>query len=140
MSLRVPESVDPAIRKLLSETIGSVESLEVLLRLSQQGPAGTPAIAKALGLPEPMVGEAVTALVAVGLVERQADGKVRYLSEHPQAASVAALGKLYDDDRIIVLRLITQLSIERVRSEAARLFADAFVFRSPKKPKGEPDA
>ena len=45
---------------------------------------------------------------------------------------------MYDDDRIEVLNLMTRAAMDRVRKEAARVFADAFVLR-PKK-KGDPDA
>ena len=53
----------------------------------------------------------------------------------PGAAVVVAT---YDDDRIEVLNLMTRTALARVRKQAARAFADAFVLR-PKK-KGDPDA
>ncbi len=133
------EAHDPAIRRLLTEVIDSIEKLELVLHL-RRGSSTIPELTAQLGLPEPMVAEAVTALIASGVASKQIDRTIRYVAENPQHAVLVALAKLYDDDRIVVLRLITQISIERVRSEAARVFADAFVFRAPKKPKGEPDA
>lgn len=45
---------------------------------------------------------------------------------------------MYDDDRIEVLNLMTKTALARVRKEAARVFADAFVLRPRKK--RDPDA
>jgi hypothetical protein len=69
---------------------------------------------------------------------RKHDGVFSYDPDNSRASAVAALTKLYDEDRIVVLRLIAQIAIERVRSQAATLFADAFVIRS-KKRKEDPD-
>jgi DNA-binding MarR family transcriptional regulator len=131
---------DPLIRKLLTELVDSIEKLVLLMQLSQNGPGSTAALAAKLGLSEPIVAESVAALIAAGLASRQPDMQVHYILGTPHHEAVLALVKLYEEDRIAVLRLITQISIERVRSEAARVFADAFVFRAPKKPKGDPDA
>jgi len=119
--------------------VDSIEKLELLVHLSQVGPATSPTLASKLGLPEPMVAEAITALIASGVAAKHPDKSIHYVPDTPHHATVIALAKLYEEDRIIVLRLITQISIERVRSEAVRVFADAFVFRAPKKPKGESD-
>jgi hypothetical protein len=136
----VTDGSDPLIRKLLIEVVDSIEKLVLLMHLSQQGPGSIPALAASLGLSEPMVAESIAAFVAAGVASKQPDLQVHYILENPHHESVMALGKLYEEDRITVLRLIAQISIERVRSEAARVFADAFVFRAPKKPKGDPDA
>jgi hypothetical protein len=44
---------------------------------------------------------------------------------------------MYDADRIQVLNLLTKTALDRVRRQAARVFADAFVIK-PSKKKGDP--
>lgn len=133
-----PPEPSPAIRRLLSDVVDSIEKLEVLVHLQQTGPAPVSKIAVARGIPEPLVLEACAPLVTAGLLREQA-GLYVYNPDNSRAEELAELGKLYVEDRIVVLRLIAQIAIERVRSQAATVFADAFVFRS-KKRKDDPDA
>ena len=72
-----------------------------------------------------------------GLV-RRSDRIYHYQADNGRANEISALLSLYDDDKVVVLRSIAQLAIERVRSQAASRFADAFVIR-PRKKKDEPD-
>ncbi len=125
------------IRRLLFEVVDSIEKLEVLTHVVR-GPAPLLKIASECGLPEPLVLEASGPLVTAGLLREQR-GLLSYNPNNTRAGAVAALTKLYEDDRIAVLRLIGQVAIERVRSHAARMFADAFVIRSKKK-REDPDA
>ena len=55
----------------------------------------------------------------------------------PWRAALDALVTMYDDDRIEVMNLMTRTALDRVREEAARVYADAFELR-PKK-KGDSD-
>lgn len=119
-----------AVWRLLADVIDSFEKLEIALHVHRAGferPVASE-LAKQLSVP---VDEAERCLQAL-------DG-ARLLDPHgPWRSSLDALVRLYGDDRIEVLNLMTRAALERVRKEAARVFADAFV-PSPKK-KGGPDA
>lgn len=119
-----------AVKRLLTEVIDSFEKLEIVVHLHRTGfhPQSSAEIAKALALPLEEVDTSVRML--------QAD---RVLEAHgPWRPHVDALVTMYDEDRIDVLNLMTKTALERVRKQAARAFADAFVLR-PKK-KGDDDA
>jgi len=134
------ETVQPAIRRLLRDTIDSLEKLEVVVALVRSpAPTTVAALASALSLPEGNVFEALTGLERAGVVNRLGlDGaQLSYNSGTDNAATIADLVALYEEDRALVLRSISYLALDRVRSQAARLFADAFVFTNRKK--GDPD-
>lgn len=133
-----PPEPNPAIRRLLFDVVDSIEKLEVLVHVLQSGPAASSKIAMERGLPEALVLEAGPPLVTAGIL-REHGGLYAYNPANSRADAVAELGRLYTEDRIVVLRLIAQIAIERVRSQAATVFADAFLFRS-KKRKEDPDA
>jgi hypothetical protein len=119
-----------AARRLFDEVVDSFEKLEIVVHMHRLGFAATPAaeIAKTLSLPANDVDRALQDLDRERVLERNG----------PWRAAVDALVHMYDNDRIEVMNLMTKTALERVRKQAARVFADAFVLR-PKK-KGDSDA
>ncbi len=119
-----------AAKRLINEVIDSFEKLEILVHVHRAGYKLEPAagIAKAIAVPLDEVDKCIVVLQREGVLD--ANG--------PWRSAVDALVNMYDDDRIEVLNLMTRAAMDRVRKEAARVFADAFVLR-PKK-KGDPDA
>ena len=119
-----------AVKRLINEVIDSFEKLEILVHVHRAGYKleSAAAIAKAIAVPLDEVDKCIVVLQREGVFD--ANG--------PWRSAVDALVNMYDDDRIEVLNLMTRAAMDRVRKEAARVFADAFVLR-PKK-KGDPDA
>lgn len=141
----VPDSSESpaAVRRLLLEVVDSFEKLEVLVHLHRArfGAQTTTAIARALGIPGQAVAEALSELMRDGLVRTtDQDGAGWWFDPNgPRAPTVDVLAKLYEEERLDVMTLMSQVALERVRAQVAQAFADAFVIR-PKKKKGEPDA
>ena len=119
-----------AVRELFREVVDSFEKLEIVVHVIRAGSAvAAPAdIAKALGIPLDEVETAVRQLRSEGVFDPSG----------PWAPAVSQLLEMYDADRIQVLNLLTKTALERVRKQAARVFADAFVLR-PGKKKGDDD-
>ncbi|HEY5925233.1 MAG TPA: hypothetical protein VIV11_26300 [Kofleriaceae bacterium] len=120
-----------AVTRLIEQVIDSFEKLEIVVFVSRSGFAVKPQaadIAKSLSLPTDEVDKCMKTLERDGVLQPAG----------PWRTAVDALVKMYDDDRIEVLNLMTRTALARVRKQAARAFADAFVLR-PKK-KGDPDA
>ncbi len=119
-----------AVKRLINEVIDSFEKLEILVHVHRSGYKleSATAIAKVIAVPVDEVDKCIVVLQREGVFD--ANG--------PWRSAVDALVNMYDDDRIEVLNLMTRAAMDRVRKEAARVFADAFVLR-PKK-KGDPDA
>lgn len=128
MSTSPPDT--QAAKRLLTEVIDSFEKLEIAVHVHRSGfnAPVTAELMKALSMPADEVQECVKALTEAGVLDPKG----------PWRAALDALVKMYDDDRIEVMNLMTRKALDRVRQEAARVFADAFVLR-PKK-KGDPDA
>jgi len=120
-----------AVRDLLSEVVDSFEKLEIVVHVVREGSAlAAPAdIAKAVGMPVDEVEQCVRYLRGEGVFDPSG----------PWAPAVTALLDMYDNDRIQLLNLLTKTALDRVRKQAARAFADAFVLK-PAKKKGDPDA
>lgn len=127
----MPGSADTqAAKRLIAEVIDSFEKLEIVVHVHRAGFQVKPAaeIAKAIAMPVDEVDKCMRALQRDGVLD----------ASGPWRAALDALVQMYDSDRIEVMNLMTRTALERVRKEAARVFADAFVIR-PKK-KGDPDA
>lgn len=125
------ESADTqAVKRLLTDVIDSFEKLEIVIHVYRAGfqIAPVPELAAAVSVPADETERCVQELRAARVLEPAG----------PWRSSLDALVKMYDEDRIEVLNLMTRTALERVRKEAARVFADAFVLR-PKK-KGDSDA
>lgn len=128
MSQSAPDK--QAARRLLADEIDSFEKLEIVVHVHRSG-FKTPIpseLATATSVPLDEVKSCLQALRDARVLDPQG----------PWRSSVDALVMLYDEDRIEVMNLMTRTALERVRKEAARVFADAFVLK-PKK-KGDPDA
>lgn len=121
-----------AARKLVTDAVDSFEKLEIVVHVHRAGfkvPSATE-LAKSISVPLDEVDNCMATLRGQGVLD--ANG--------PWRAAVDALVAMYDDDRIEVMNLMTRTALDRVRKEAARVFADAFVLRPSPKKKGDPDA
>ena len=118
------------IRALVTEVVDSFEKLEIVVHVVRAGSAvaAPDAIAAALGMPIDDAEQCIRALRNAGVFDPSG----------PWAPAVAALLQMYDADRIKVLELMTKTALARVRKQAARMFADAFVIK-PAKKKGDTD-
>jgi hypothetical protein len=130
----VPDAVAEA-QELLVDTIETLEKLEVVRLLVRAEPKTVAALSIELGLPDTVTRDTVRALVSRGIVREDGDG-CRLDPACPKRDATFALIQLYDQDRIGVLNRMTKIALERIRANAARTFADAFVVR-PRKKDGE---
>jgi hypothetical protein len=119
-----------AVKRLVAEVIDSFEKLEIAVYVHKSGfKAAVPAeVASATSVPLHEISKCVKVLTDAGVLD----------AKGPWRTALDALVQMYDDDRIEVLNLMTRTALDRVRKEAARVFADAFVLR-PKR-KGDSDA
>lgn len=129
------EEIPLDVLALLGERVSGPDDLEVLVLLH-----GAPTtewevdmIARHLRLPKTELEAALGRLTAAGLLYR-AGGRYAYRSDDPATvAGVDALAELYTRRPTAIMRVLTRLALERVRSSAARAFANAFVFRKPRR-------
>jgi hypothetical protein len=132
------ETVPEDVARLL-ERIESYEELEILLLLhefSQQ--EWTPnATAERLGISVGDAQVALESLCALQLVAVTPIGSVRsfhYLSGRPvMDDTVQRLARAYDEQRLAIVKLMNANAIQRLRTGAIRMFADAFLIGSKKK-------
>ena len=123
------------VRELVRERVHAIEQIEVLLRLHAVGGASLSAaeLGAALRLPEALVQGALDHLVLHKLVTVTRDRFQCQPSDPVLAAAVDALAISYADARVEMLRLISANSVERLRSNTLRVFAEAFRLRGKKK-------
>lgn len=121
-------------RELLATRVESFEKLELLsLACSERTVWTVRAAAARLRLGEPQIDVALQELEAAGLLGRDATG-YRYAPARPELDDAAAeLCRLYAEDRLLIVNILTTSALDRIRSSAATTFADAFRFRKPDK-------
>jgi DNA-binding IclR family transcriptional regulator len=135
----VSTSISNALRKLLDDHVESFEKLELLmfLRRAPDGSSTIGELARSLDLGSDEVREIVAALVAGGLATRT-DATVTLAPRTvEQRAALDELARIYEDDKITLVKAIAETAMERLRNLAGRAFAEAFVIR--KKPGGNDD-
>ena len=133
------------VRALLRERIESYEELETLLALERLRGAGKTAdeLSAAAHVGAPLIERALRSLEARALIERGASpaaGSARelepryfYAPASPELdGAVRALAKLYAEQPIAIIKLMSENAIQRVRTGAARAFADALILRKDK--------
>jgi hypothetical protein len=131
----VPDPVAEA-QELLVDTIETFEKLEVVRALARKAPQSTSQLVDDLGLPIDVARDTLRALSAQHILVEQPNGWII----NPNGVrhdAVLALVQLYDTDRVGVLNRMTKIALERIRADAARTFADAFVLRPRKKEEDE---
>ena len=126
------------VRTLVAERLHGYEQLEALLFLHARPGEECPAeaVAAALRIPVEAAAGALEDLVAHGLAgAREASRPVyRFAPSTPELrAAVASLARAYADQRLAVIKLMSENAIERLRTEATRAFADSFLIGRRKK-------
>jgi hypothetical protein len=114
------------------EAIGSLEELHVLLSLADAEQRVWSIAELSAHHPTLDVPEAVTALVAAGLARWIADRGVSLTVDQELREGSIALVAQYRSNPLLILQPLTQRSLDRLRSAAARTFADAFVVKRDK--------
>jgi len=128
--------VEEAIRAFLRAHIDSFESLEILLLLRRERAACTAEeLCRRLKTRAPLVDDALASLVRARLVTaaRNEQTLYAYADEGPfRDATVDSLERIYRDEPLRIMQLMSANAMERLRTSTIRAFADAFVVRKDK--------
>jgi len=119
---------------LLRDHIRSYESLEVLLLLRRERTMWTAeALCAHLKARAPLIDSALATLVRAGLVnatDQTLQALYTYAGDDPaRDAIVGSLDRLYRDERIEIVQLMSANAIERLRTSTIRALADAFILK-----------
>lgn len=135
--------LDAEVRRVLSEHVTSYEQLEALLLLHGSAARDWTAadVAAALRIDAAVAAATLTALSAQRLLAR-AEGasppRYRYAPvDSALAGGIDKLAQAYAEMRLEVVKQMSANAIERVRSSAARTFADAFLLGQKKTRDGD---
>jgi predicted ArsR family transcriptional regulator len=128
------------VRDFVQQHVESYEQLEVLLLLCRKRDVSWTAatVGEALRISTLMAAKALDDLCREKLVDHLQVGRQTSYTFRPASSRLAStielLLKQYDDNPLDVIHLMNEKAMDRVRSAAARTFADAFVLE-PKKGK-----
>jgi hypothetical protein len=134
----VPDPAEPkSLKELLFELVESFEELEVLVWFHALG-EGSMGEASLIGqqtvAPEEAAHLALARLASRGILSASNAAPDQYLYT-PSAEARAAIDRIvheYRENTVQVMGLMTSNAIERVRTAAARTFAESFRIRHPK--------
>jgi hypothetical protein len=136
------DEVTEDVREFLHDAIESYEQLELLLLLKRE-PAqhwSLQSLSARLRISSSLIEAALPALLATKLLQSDTTcPEVHY--SYAQAsdaldATVTRLERLYAEQPILIVKLMSANAIERVRTAALHTFADAFILRSRGKDNG----
>lgn len=130
----------PEIQRLLETTIDSFEKLEIVRSLWRQdaAPWSAERLAERVGTSADHIEASLDELTAAGIVRSMAKGRELAAAKGcAQAPTIEQLLALYAEDPLAIMRVINEIAVQRIRSMAARTFADSFLMRRPKKPEDD---
>lgn len=141
----MPErSIPSDVLALLHERLAGLDELEALLLLRAE-PSRlwfASEVAERLGLPVASSEAALASLCQVSLLAAEggrggAEARYGYRPATPELEQVvASLAEIYGDRRLEVMRILSNSALDRIRTAAARTFADAFVIGRGRKQGG----
>jgi hypothetical protein len=132
------QQLTAAARRLLDVMLNSFEKLEITIAL-RRTPTHTLSLSELgskLNLSLNIVERGVDELVRAGAVQL-VDGVVRLSLDAKDIPAMDEVATIYDDDRLLVVRTLTEISMDKMRGMAARAFADAFQLRRKKDDDGD---
>jgi predicted transcriptional regulator len=136
--MAVETPIPPTIAALLSNSILSIEELEVLMRLRADRATRTaPELAESLNIPESIAESALESLLRAGFLSVDTLAKRRVYAFAPQsealAGTIEAFATYYRENRMQVILTISSKAMERMRHGVLQRFSDAFRFSRDKK-------
>ncbi len=122
--------LSPRVRELLEKRVDSFEKLELVLLLhhARERTMAVPALADKLRLSREVARRLVVELRAASLVDFTYGGMVQLLpSSQLDQVVLDEVIRAYGDDPIQIMRLLSEIALNRIRTLASHAFADAFV-------------
>jgi len=129
-----PEEV-AAFKQLLFDAVESFEELEILIAFHERG-GGTLAdaevVAHRIGATPERAAGALDALIGRGFLTPAGDSKrFAITAEVATRESLGVIVREYRSNPLLVMKLMTENAIERVRTAALHTFAGCFRIRGP---------
>jgi hypothetical protein len=127
------------VQAFLAASVETYEELEVLLLLrgKREHEWTVDEIVAVLRLRAGTIEAACVALGDAGLLRESIESRGRAYGYAPRDAAlddaVAALARMYAEDRLAIVKMMSANAIERIRTAAMRTFAEAFVIGKDKK-------
>lgn len=124
--------IEATVRALVAERVHGFEQLEALLflRARPTEECTSEAVAAALRIPVASATAALEDLVKRGLASARESAPQAYRFDPATLelrAAVAGLERAYAEQRLAVIKLLSDHAIERLRTGATRAFADSFL-------------
>lgn len=120
-------------RRLLDVTLNSFEKLEIAIAL-HRAEAQTLSVSELgarLRLSSQIIERGIDDLAGAGVLHVVSE-HARLILDPRDIPAMDEIAALYDEDRLLVVRTLTEISMDRIRGMAARAFADAFQLRRKK--------
>jgi sugar-specific transcriptional regulator TrmB len=127
------------LRGFLRDHVSGFEELEALLFVAREAARDwtDSEVAATLNVPVEPISTALESLLSRGIVEAIRRGKLTAYRYAPKTdalrVQVAELQRIYPEQRLAVMQMMSANALERVRTAALQRFADAFRLEARKK-------
>lgn len=122
--------LEDGIRTLLETQLDSFDKLEIVRALRAAGQSmSAEALESACRCPPHAVRDALADLERGTIIEHADARRLVRLGASSKHPNFEALMQLYESDPSRVMSVLSSLAMERIRTMAARAFADAFLIR-----------
>jgi hypothetical protein len=135
------DSLPQDVQDLLRSRVESYEHLAILLLVYRERTRdwSDADLTETLRIPAQLAESAVSGLLAAGLLRADSEADPPRYTYAACGATDGAIGRLaleYTNNPARVVKLLSANAIERVRTSAARTFADAFVLKGKDRDRG----
>lgn len=127
------------VRRFLRDHVSGYEELEALLFVAREADRDwtDSEVATSLNAPVEPISSAMSSLLVSGLVELRQRGERTAYRYQPKTdilrELVVELQRVYSEQRLTVMQMMSANALERVRTAARQRFADAFRLEGSKK-------
>lgn len=117
--------------------LNSFEKLEISIALHRAAArtASVPELSAKLELSSHVVEHGLDELARAGVVDL-VGGAARLSLDAQEITAMDEIAALHDEDRLLVIRTLTEIAMSKIRGMTARAFADAFQLRKKKEDDG----
>lgn len=128
-------NISSELREFLADHVRTYEQLEILLLMAAEAERSWTArsMSEALKIPYDLAVESLQALAEKSVLQASPTSEVVFRVSSAEAQRhIRSLAEVYSENRLLVMQLLNENALRRMRTDAVRAFSRAFLIRGKK--------